>query len=134
MSSPHDDHPDAFLADVERCARCGAAEGGDLRTLWMACLYEMSELAVPLIERRLIELEPTGSRSRSFYTLRVCKDCRGSWMKAIEDWFASWAKQLARARELEEQRHFPVRLRGGITMMTQAEWSHWRATGEEPDR
>jgi hypothetical protein len=26
-------------------------------------------------------------RSKNFYTLRVCKECRGDWMKSIETWF-----------------------------------------------
>lgn len=30
----------------EKCARCGDV-GEDRRTLWMACLYDMSELKVP---------------------------------------------------------------------------------------
>lgn len=62
----------------ETCQRCGE-QGPDLRTLWMACLYEMSEIGLPF------ELVSNGDRK--FYTLRVCKDCRASWMQAIQSWF-----------------------------------------------
>lgn len=61
---------------VERCERCGEY-GQDRRTLHMKCLYQMSELQVPFrIEDDL-------------YVLRVCKDCRGDWLKVIEYWFVN---------------------------------------------
>ena len=66
------------------CVRCGAI-GEDRRTLWMACFYEMNELAVPF-SQVAIELS-CGRGDQHFYTLRVCKACRASWMSAIEDWF-----------------------------------------------
>ena len=32
--------------------------------------------------------EPSGViENRAFYTLRVCKDCRSSWMTVLRDWF-----------------------------------------------
>src|SRR6478609_9095715 len=61
-----------------KCQRCGE-DGNDKRTLWMSCLYDMSELDVPFA------LDNTGSRN--FFTLVVCKDCRADWMQAIQDWF-----------------------------------------------
>ena len=96
----------------ERCARCGDV-GEDRRTLWMACFYAMHELPVPFelvqvtgtVQRHIGEraLEGIGvtlpmyeepdaaakSRPFGFYTLRVCKRCRGDWMAAIAAWFAT---------------------------------------------
>jgi len=65
----------------ELCQRCGAS-GYDRRTLWMACLYEMDELGLPFVHAQ-------AGDGRRFYTLLVCKQCRGSWMGAIKQWFRS---------------------------------------------
>lgn len=62
----------------EICQRCGTNDY-DNRTLWMKCFYAMEELNIPFNH---ITLE-----SDLFYTLRVCKDCRGDWMTAIKTWF-----------------------------------------------
>lgn len=64
----------------DTCVRCGD-NGPDLRTLWMACFYQMSEMPVPF--------ELKGMGDRQFYTLRVCKDCRADWMDSIATWFAT---------------------------------------------
>lgn len=91
----------------EKCARCGHT-GEDRRTLWMACFYAMHELPVPFeqiaIEGPIMDKigeeptefgfstpkwgKPEHPSRRSFYTLRVCKRCRGDWMAAIGAWFA----------------------------------------------
>ena len=67
------------MANEEICARCNQ-EKPDLRTLWMACFYEMDELDVPFKQKRISEWQ-------QFYTLKVCKECRAEWMVAIESWF-----------------------------------------------
>jgi hypothetical protein len=63
---------------MDRCQRCNSEEQ-DLRTLWMACFYEMDELGLPFSH--------TAVDGRRFYTLRVCKDCRADWMKEQQEWF-----------------------------------------------
>jgi hypothetical protein len=63
----------------EICQKCGVDAEGDIRTLWMACLYEMNELDIPFEE---VELA-----NRHYYTLKVCKECRADWMKSIKVWF-----------------------------------------------
>ena len=60
----------------QTCQRCGEGPDQDLRTLRMACLYNMEELGLPF--RR---------EDNHVYTLRVCKTCRGLWMSAIKNWF-----------------------------------------------
>lgn len=98
----------------EKCVRCGDT-GYDRRTLWMACMYAMNELSIPL-ERcqlngtrhkyegeKMLESfrlsipqfaeEPSGEPAkRNFFTLRVCKGCRAEWMSAIERWFKSGSR------------------------------------------
>lgn len=103
------------MSDYEKCAKCGAV-GQDRRTLYMACFYEMLELGVPfeklalrgsIVEKVVGHTDHPWGRSdtfsqtwrdrdqidkldeqiRVFYTLRVCKGCRGEWMTAIQKWF-----------------------------------------------
>lgn len=69
---------------MEECQRCHEAEE-DRRTLWMACFYEMGELDLPF-EKRIMQDKGAG-HTQLFYTMRVCKDCRSDWMKAIQYWF-----------------------------------------------
>lgn len=59
-----------------QCQRCHE-EHEDLRTLSMACSYNMSELKLPFM------VEDSGV----FYTLSVCKRCRSDWMHFIKIWF-----------------------------------------------
>lgn len=64
---------------MEKCQRCDR-EGPDRRTLRMSCFYQMNELRVPF------------ERDEKDFTLRVCKNCRATWMQAIENWFNSQTK------------------------------------------
>lgn len=94
-------------SEGEKCQRCGEV-GEDRRTLWMACLYDMQELPMPLEEVAIFGSmmkdvsdsmifagplkgfapdDDAKSVMRRFYTLRVCKRCRGEWMEAIGRWF-----------------------------------------------
>jgi len=65
----------------EKCQRCGETQD-DLRTLWMACLYDMSEMNLPFALRYL-----QCDEVNSIFTLLVCKNCRADWMLAIQGWF-----------------------------------------------
>ena len=94
---------------MERCVKCGKI-GQDRRTLWMKCFYAMDELKVPfkqvvikgiLQEVKKIEKTQFGNfptfkdvvdakeDQYKFFTLRVCKECRASWLDTIEKWFKS---------------------------------------------
>ena len=129
----------------DKCARCGEA-GDDRRTLWMSCLYDMSELGIPLEqrsirgtvhayegERYLIEPaegrpgiavpafadEPIGEPiALSTFTLRVCKPCRVDWMRAIRDWYVDPPKV--------ERGEVCVRELGAMRRVTAAEWRRLR--------
>lgn len=66
----------------EKCDRCGSL-GYDRRTLWMGCGYNMAEIDVPFGEKEVHHI----NRTRTFYTLYVCKSCRSDWLTSIESWF-----------------------------------------------
>ena len=68
----------------EKCVRCGRL-GHDRRRLWMRCGYQMQELSVPFEEATIHDLDD--GPPRFFYTLKVCKGCRGDWLASIESWF-----------------------------------------------
>lgn len=107
----HNDQPEQ--PEGEQCQRCKEF-GEDRRTLWQGCLYAMNELAVPFkqvcIDGHALkqigtkkldlfgvnhevpvyeELDVVSNKAYpyKFFTLRVCKACRASWMAAIQDWF-----------------------------------------------
>lgn len=136
------------MSDGEKCQRCGDV-GEDRRTLFMSCSYEMSELRVPFKMRQIVGVstaEVGEKKSRymtlhefadpaadakpwphNFYTLRVCKDCRGSWMSAIASWFADKP-----ARESCGSGIF-VRENGATVEVTEDEWRR-RHGDREPVR
>lgn len=124
----------------DKCARCGEV-GDDRRTLWMACLYDMLELKLPFVQKaiqgivmkhvrdkeiasfkvKVPEFEPIeGAEPRqwNFFTLLVCKDCRGEWMEAIAAWF-----KAPKARyEPDETHDIPVRKNGRTIFLSREEY------------
>ena len=128
-----------------KCARCGEI-GDDRRTLWMSCLYDMSELGIPLEqrsvrgtvhayegERPILEPangfpglsapvfadEPMGDPvALSTYTIKVCKPCRADWMRAIRDWYVDPPKV--------ERGEVCVRELGAMRRVSLAEWRRLR--------
>lgn len=104
----------------EACQRCGEV-GLDRRTLQMACFYDMDEMGLPFTKQQPV----TGS---PYYTLRVCKACRGSWMAAITDWFN------ARVVDTEPPGGgIFVRKLGATVEITEDEWNRDNP-GREPVR
>jgi hypothetical protein len=97
-------------SDDEQCQRC-KKWGEDRRTLWQACFYAMDEYDVPfkqvqitghlceqngtehleLLNKEIPTFAAPNNEEKPydhrFFTLRVCKECRASWMRAIADWF-----------------------------------------------
>ncbi|CAB4128203.1 hypothetical protein UFOVP100_16 [uncultured Caudovirales phage] len=102
---------------MEECQRCRDIDE-DRRTLEMSCFYDMNELDVPF---KLNEKTRT-------YSLRVCKDCRSEWMKAIEYWFhnSSYKKDSCGSGIF-------VLEFGAIVEISQEEWDR-RYPGVEPVR
>ena len=98
----------------ERCDRCKEL-GQDRRTLWMCCFYDMCEFDVPFEEKEVGE--------RPFYTLRVCKGCRGDWIMAIQEWFHATPEHL---KEIAPLADIPVRQEGRTVMMTADEYEEYQ--------
>lgn len=68
---------------TECCQRCNQ-EDDELRTLSMACFYQMDELNMPFTHKIIIDAD---NNKHKFYQLRVCKSCRAFWMGMIKIWF-----------------------------------------------
>ena len=64
---------------------------------------------------------------RSFYTLRVCKRCRGDWMQAIRKWFVT---PLPRVESCGSG--IFVREHGAIVEITEEEWRERHGDHVEP--
>lgn len=122
-----------------KCVRCGNVEE-DLRTLWHACFYEMNETGLPFkqayvkdasvyaesgreidhnagLSAPVFEKYPEGVRDLHFYTLKVCKPCRASWMHALKSWF----HELSPAQASPGTGIF-IRDMGASREVTEAEW------------
>ena len=128
---------------MEKCQKCGAEEGGDLRTLWMACFYAMGELNIPFEECAIngVYCKKTGDKKtsfglvpvfsdgegelfkRSFYTLRVCKSCRADWMSAIKGWWDAKTSEPEGCGSC-----IFVRRNGTTVEITQEEWEKLHGT------
>lgn len=133
----------------ETCVRCGEV-GEDRRTLKMGCFYAMEELPVPFEQMTVftapletleitekaktiktpqgveIPIVPPKLRCsgeltpQALYTLRVCKDCRSSWMEAISAWFRAPASADAGKRSVGTG--IFVRRHGTNVEVTEEEW------------
>jgi hypothetical protein len=66
--------------EMETCQRCGE-DGFDRRTLRIECLYNLSELDIPWKDR-----EPSRNDG---YRVRICKECRASFLRTLETWWKS---------------------------------------------
>lgn len=104
---------------MERCDRCGQL-GEDRRTLWMACFYEMNELDIPF-EQKVLQTEGATPETKTFYTLRVCKDCRAAWMEAIQAWFQKELKEEY-PTEPSTEACIPVRINGSVRFLTEEQF------------
>ena len=121
-----------------KCQKCGEIVD-DIRTLYMACWYDMSELKLPFRTSRVVgeELNQIGEKvfdnsvplfsspkekenfDEIFSKLSVCKSCRAGWMSAIKDWFNS-ERDLTTKPTIE--RNVPVRSLGTTIWITEEEW------------
>lgn len=99
---------------MEECQRCREIDE-DRRTLWMACFYEMDELKLPFKHEILqTHIQDDGEQ---FYTLRVCKKCRGDWMQAQINWFRN-----VEAENSSCGSGIFIRELGAIKEITEEEW------------
>jgi hypothetical protein len=110
---------------IDTCQKCQAEED-DLRTLWMACFYEMNELDLPFTKQTILE-GGNEKDKRTFYTLRVCKNCRARWMDMIKTWFHFDFKRPSPKTGIY------VRHYGTNIELTEEEW-HDKFSGQVPIR
>lgn len=110
----------------EPCARCSEV-GEDLRTLWMGCFYDMSELGIPFDMK---PMDISLKASIDLYTLRVCKRCRAEWMQSIHDWFVT--KPHERENSMKGGEIY-VRRFGAEVPVTKEEWDaeHGKPEGSD---
>jgi hypothetical protein len=66
---------------MDKCQRCGV-QSPDLRTLLVNCLWKLEETEIPFAV-----YDHIASDGRKFYALRICKDCRGLFIRALVQWF-----------------------------------------------
>ena len=105
---------------MEECQRCKEV-GEDRRTLWMCCFYDMDEIGLPF------KHEFVGKQK--FYTLRVCKTCRGLWMAMQAFWF----NLPDNKRKAANGSGIYVRELGATIEISEEEW-YKRNPGIEPVR
>lgn len=76
----------AILMNTQ-CQRCGV-ESPDLRTLLLNCLWKLEETGIPFTV-----YDHIASDGRKFYALRICKECRGLFIRTLMRWFGqeNWA-------------------------------------------
>ena len=126
-----------------QCDKC-KENGEDRRVLWMSCLYDMTELDMPLGttrfqgtvakkngEKRVSEnifnntySDNKAEISKDFYTLTLCKACRAEWMLAVQKWF-----NTPRVQEESPRSGIFVRELGYTKEISEEEWYKTR-TGE----
>jgi hypothetical protein len=130
------------MNDSNACIRCGV-EDEDLRTLFMSCFYTMEEIREVPFSRVLVKnaflhdhqsdrpselfsglnvpvftdtAKNTEPMERIFYTLRVCKKCRASWMRSIRNWY------LSSDKEESPNTGIFVRSLGSLEEISEDEW------------
>ena len=90
----------------------------ETRELWFG--DQRKDQGFPPIRQEVYREEPSAKIERTFFNLRVCKQCRSDWMGAIEHWF----------NNIEPRRRVGtgifVRKNGATVEVTYAEWEKMR--------
>lgn len=116
--------------DHDLCMLCGAY-GSDKRTLLIRTGYEMKEAVEELLDTKSVEELP--EPIRGFYYLSMCKSCRASLLGHMRDWAIE--RRAMRGSPMDNdgnsedeppEKNIPVRIDGGIRMMTMDEYTAWR--------
>jgi len=117
--------------DKDACMLCEAA-GPDMRSLFLACGYLISEVVPEAID---LEDCPENISSRGWY-LRICKSCRGAFLSMLADWKTERIHRRGVAKDsdggdalYDDEANIPVRVNGETTMMTFSEFANHRIGG-----
>lgn len=131
------------VASGEECVRCKEVDH-DRRTLWTACMYDLSETGIPFEGVNIVGTLAlqTGSRDTKFgplpvfgepnekareyffHTLRFCKRCRGDYISALKTWFFE-------TPSAEGDGDIPMKINGDVKMLTEEQALAYKATKGE---
>lgn len=116
--------------DSDLCMLCFAC-GGDMRSLFVSCLYAVHEAVPEAID---LWLCGEGLKDRGYY-LCICKTCRGTFLTMME----SWRTERIALREIEKdsdgfipltEANIPVRVHGAVVMMTKEQYAEYLSKKE----
>lgn len=117
--------------DQDACMLCEAA-GPDMRSLFLACGYLISEVVPEAID--LVDC-PEGVSNRGWY-LKICKSCRGAFLSMLADWKTKRIHRRGVAKNsdggdavYDDDANIPVRVNGETVMMTFNEFADHRTGG-----
>jgi len=122
--------------DMDSCILCDAY-GADKRSLFIDCLYDISEV-IP----EAIDLHGCGEslKNRGWY-LRICKSCRGALLAHLLEWRTERAalRGLPKGHdggllEEDEEATIPIRAHGTTVMMTEEQYEAYEFLSEESSK
>lgn len=105
-----------------KCILCNA-EGNDMRTLRISCMYQMDEV-IP-------EIEPKDDIG--IWHLTFCKTCRSSMLSSLEQWRLECISRRDIVKDsdgcpeewYDSPANIPVRVNGATVMMTEEEYQKY---------
>ena len=118
-------------SDGDLCMLCGAY-GTDKRSLFISCLYDVSEAVPEALNLRYVP----GLEARGWY-VRLCKSCRGSLLGQMREWRNERVALRGMVKdhdgyveEADPERCISVRVDGMCVMMLEHVWEEWRRKQE----
>lgn len=107
--------------EKEYRSRKGTLESPSYEQPWETHKYTIDEYTPKSLEQK--------TDLRGFYTLRVCKGCRGDWMQSIKNWFHSPPPAFE-----SPGTGIYVRENGRNVEITEEEWYRRHPDGKPPIR
>lgn len=104
----------------------------DKRTIRIATLYDMKEVSQEFIA--LYDVPGVAEALKPFFSLQVCKRCRGDLLTAMQVWFETRRKEWGRPKTgdgqpVDDDTGIPVRINGSVVYMTDEQYTEWALTG-----
>jgi len=115
--------------DGDLCMACHSY-GADKRSLMVTCFYDIKELVPEFIN--LSGCHEEDNPLRRFHYMRICKTCRGRFLKMLKEWFRYCTNFRDTPKnhdgcveEFDEERNIPVRINGATVMMDEEEFKQY---------